>query len=113
MEEILKKINEEINAPIDINSGRAKDKSLDIGYWYGLEKAKEIILSQQKEQCESLKSVIERHNTQLKEWHEGNPVLSKPLTIGDKIRESNESLADEIHNRIICGDLAEAITDFQ
>ncbi|MDF2537435.1 MAG: hypothetical protein K0S76_456 [Herbinix sp.] len=68
------------------------------GRLHEAERIKEIILSEQKEPCYS------EHDCEMKEngkcYLDGPcPHLRKPLTIGDKIRESNESLAEMVWKR--------------
>ena len=83
MDEILKKIDELI------------DKTNYELYKAGLEDAKDIILSQHKQ-------LATDNNVVTKSGKDNNV-----LTIGDKIRESNESLVEWYANRVnlyVCGE---------
>lgn len=106
MEEIIKKIEAEIDKLWKEDEGRGSNTVPVIVL--GLQKAKEIILSEQpKEPCEYCyawgldKTINFCPNC-------GKPTGSKPepkpkQTIGDKIRESNESLAEAMDSIRNCG----------
>lgn len=49
---LIEKIDAEINPLPGPHSARANDVRMNTGYLFGLERAKDIILSEQKEPCE-------------------------------------------------------------
>lgn len=98
---LIEKIDAEIEyyehlAVIYAEKGMTEDYNQYNDMSRGAKRIKELILSEQKEQCHS------EHDCELKEdgkcFLDGPcPHLIKTRTIGDKIRESNESLAKRIY----------------
>lgn len=91
MNEIIKKIDEriaiykEIQENLDLETSIAYQNIVN-----GIREAKQIILSSQKES-----EAMEKATTAMRLMPSApcGIIQGKPLTIGDKIRESNESLA--------------------
>jgi hypothetical protein len=99
-QEILKRINEELSKytgeRVTMADSRERDvwnNGYDNGMAQGLVIAKAFILSEQSEQKEPCEQSKENKRAG---WSAilNSIATTKPLTIGDKIRESNESLAE-------------------
>ena len=126
MNEVLKKIDEEINERYETLKNKLSNlatKDYNETIIETLERVKEIILAEQKEPIDIgdkirsmddeqlgrfLKKVEEKGVSEyLEEQEKETGVLKQtrkmePLTKGDKIRESNESLAECIHEFANC-----------